>query len=60
MVGKPLVLMVEKGIDDFGGLQNDLQRIHFSRANFTEAAVEALRHVTAYTNTTSVKDSPRN
>src|SRR5207249_1943507 len=28
-LGKPIVIMVEEGVSDYGGLQGDWQRIHF-------------------------------
>lgn len=47
-LGKPLVLMVEEGIDDFGGLQGDWQRIHFGPKGFLKAALEAARQLASY------------
>lgn len=47
-LGKQLVLMVEEGVDDFGGLQGDWQRIHFGPKGFLKAALEAARQLASY------------
>lgn len=47
-LGKQLVLMVEEGVDDFGGLQGDWQRIHFGPKGFLRAALEAARQLASY------------
>lgn len=47
-LGKPLVLMVEEGVDDFGGLQGDWQRIHFGPKGFLKAAREAAQQLASY------------
>ena len=46
--GKPLVLMVEEGVSDFGGLQGDWQRIHFGAKGFLTAALEAVAQLRSY------------
>lgn len=43
--GKYLVLLVEEGVTDFGGLQGDWQRHHFSEKGFTTAALKAVRQL---------------
>jgi hypothetical protein len=47
-LGKQLVLMVEEGVDDFGELQGDWQRIHFGPKGFLKAALEAARQLATY------------
>lgn len=47
-LGKPLVLMVEDGVVDFGGLQGDWQRIHFGAKGFLTAALEAVAQLKSY------------
>ena len=47
-LGKQIVLMVEEGVDDFGGLQGDWQRIHFGPKGFLKAALEAARQLASY------------
>jgi hypothetical protein len=46
--GKPLVLMVEEGVTDFGGLQGDWQRIHFGAKGFLTATLEAVAQLKSY------------
>ena len=46
--GKQIVLMVEEGVDDFGGLQGDWQRIHFGPKGFLKAALEAAQQLASY------------
>lgn len=46
---KRIVLMVEEGVDDYGGLQGDWQRIHFSTKGFTKAALIAVEQLKSYT-----------
>jgi hypothetical protein len=46
--GKPLVLMVEEGVTDYGGLQGDWQRIHFGAKGFLTAALEAVEQLSSY------------
>ena len=46
--GKPLVLMVEEGVTDYGGLQGDWQRIHFAAKGFLTAALEAVEQLKSY------------
>lgn len=43
--GKYLVLLVEEGVTDFGGLQGDWQRYHFGAKGFTGAALKAVRQL---------------
>jgi hypothetical protein len=45
---KPLVLMIEEGVSDFGGLQGDWQRIHFGSKGFLTAALEAVAQLRSY------------
>lgn len=45
---KPLVLMIEEGVSDFGGLQGDWQRIHFGAKGFLIAALEAVAQLKSY------------
>lgn len=40
--GKPVVLMVEQGVTDLGGLQGDVQKIHFAERGFMNAALDAV------------------
>lgn len=47
-LGKQIVLMVEEGVDDFGGLQGDWQRIHFGPKGFLKAALEAAQQLASY------------
>jgi hypothetical protein len=47
-LGKPLVLMVEEGVSDFGGLQGDWQRIRFGPRGFLNAALEAVEQLSSY------------
>lgn len=47
-LGKPLVLMIEDGVDDYGGLQGDWQRIHFTQKGFTNAALAAVDQLSSY------------
>jgi hypothetical protein len=46
--GKPIVLMIEEGVDDFGGLQGDWQRIHFGPKGFLTAALKAVAQLKSY------------
>ena len=46
--GKPIVLMVEEGVSDIGGLQGDWQRIHFGPKGFLSAALEAVEQLKSY------------
>lgn len=46
---KRIVLMVEEGVDDYGGLQGDWQRIHFSPKGFLKAALAAVSQLKSYT-----------
>jgi hypothetical protein len=45
---KPLVLMIEEGVTDFGALQGDWQRIHFSSKGFLHAALDAIDQLKSY------------
>lgn len=47
-MGKRIVLMVEDGVSDIGGLQGDWQRIHFSPKSFTNAAIQAVDQLKSY------------
>jgi hypothetical protein len=46
--GKPVVLMVEGGVTDLGGLQGDVQRIPFEDRGFMNAALDAVEVLRAY------------
>jgi hypothetical protein len=46
--GKQIVLMVEEGVSDIGGLQGDWQRIHFGPKGFLNAALEAVKQLRSY------------
>jgi hypothetical protein len=46
--GKSIVLMVEEGVDDIGGLQGDWQRIHFGPKGFLKAAMDAVEQLKSY------------
>lgn len=46
--GKRIVLMVEEGVEDIGGLQGDWQRIHFGPKGFLTAALEAVAQLKSY------------
>jgi len=46
--GKPIVMMVEEGVTDFGGLQGDWQRIHFGPKGFLSAAIQAVQQLKSY------------
>jgi len=46
--GKRIVLMVEDGVTDVGGLQGDWQVIHFKPKGFLNAALEAVRQLKSY------------
>jgi hypothetical protein len=46
-LGKPLVLLVEEGVTDVGGLQGDWQRIHFTAKSFLKGALQAVRQLKA-------------
>ena len=43
--GKYLVLLVEEGVTDFGGLHGDWQRHHFAAKGFTGAALKAVKQL---------------
>lgn len=45
---KPVVLLVEHGVDEFGGLQGDWQRIHFSPKGYLGAALQAVAQLNSY------------
>jgi len=45
---KRIVLMVEDGVNDIGGLQGDWQRIHFTAKSFTSAAISAVDQLKSY------------
>lgn len=46
--GKKLVIMVEDGVTDLGGLQGDWQRIHFGAKGFLKAALGAVDQLRSY------------
>jgi TIR domain len=45
---KRIVLMVEDGVSDIGGLQGDWQRINFSPKSFTIASIRAVEQLKSY------------
>jgi len=45
---KPMVLMVERGVKEIGGLQSDYQRIEFTEKGFTRAALRAVKQLESY------------
>ncbi|QEM13407.1 toll/interleukin-1 receptor domain-containing protein [Mucilaginibacter rubeus] len=45
---KKLVLLIEEGVTDYGGLQGDWQRIHFSSKGFMSAAKQALKQIKSF------------
>jgi hypothetical protein len=47
-LSKKLVMMVEDGVNDIGGLQGDWQRIHFSPKSFTSAVIRAIDQLKSY------------
>ncbi len=47
-MGKRIVLMVEEGVNDIGGLQGDWQRIHFTPKSFTSASIRAVDQLKSY------------
>jgi hypothetical protein len=47
-LGKQIVLLVEDGLSDLGGLQGDWQRIHFGRKGFLMAALQAVEQLLSY------------
>lgn len=47
-MGKRIVLMVEDGVNDIGGLQGDWQRIHFTSKSFTSAVIRAVDQLKSY------------
>lgn len=47
-LGKSIVLMVEEGVNDIGGLQGDWQRIHFTAKSFLTAAIKAVEQLKSY------------
>ena len=46
--GKHLVLLIEEGVTDFGGLHGDWQRHHFAAKGFTGAALKAVKQLRSY------------
>lgn len=54
--GKPVVIMVEEGVTDFGGLQGDVQRIHFADKGFMTAALDAADILRAYSGRDRVEE----
>jgi nucleoside 2-deoxyribosyltransferase len=47
-LGRPIVLMIEEGVTDFGGLQGDWQRLHFGDRGFLTAALQAVEQLKSY------------
>lgn len=45
---KQIVLMIEEGVTDFGGLQGDWQRLHFGSKGFLIAALQAVEQLKSY------------
>jgi hypothetical protein len=57
--GKYLVLLVEEGITDFGGLQGDWQRHHFSAKGFTTVALKAVKQLRSTAGNSSLSELVR-
>ncbi len=55
--GKPVVIMVEEGVTDLGGLQGDVQRIHFAVKGFMKAALDAAKILRAYSGRERVEEA---
>jgi TIR domain len=53
-LGKPIVLMIEEGVTDFGGLQGDWQRLHFGSKGFLTAALRAVEQLKSYSGRSAV------
>lgn len=47
-LGKKIVLMVEDGVVDIGGLQGDWQRIHFTPKSFTTAVIKSIDQLKSF------------
>jgi hypothetical protein len=47
-LNKKIVMMVEEGVDDYGGLQGDWQRINFTSKSFTSAVIRAIDQLKSY------------
>lgn len=47
-LNKPIVLMIEDGVDDFGRLQGDWQRIHFVAKAYMSAVMDAAEQLLSY------------
>jgi hypothetical protein len=47
-LNKPIVLMIEDGVEDIGGLQGDWQRIHFAPKGFLLAVSKAIKQLKSY------------
>jgi hypothetical protein len=47
-LGKRIVLLVEEGVDDIGGLQGDWQILYFKPTNFTVTAFQAVAQLKSY------------
>jgi hypothetical protein len=52
---KRIVLMVEDGVNDIGGLQGDWQRINFTARSFTTAAIRAVDQLKSYSGIKSIE-----
>jgi tetratricopeptide (TPR) repeat protein len=47
--GKKVLIFVEKGVEDFGGMQGDLEYIRFDRENFGDALIKAIDYILSIT-----------
>ncbi len=47
--GKKVLIFLEKGVDDIGGMQGDLEYIRFDRDNFGDALIAAVDYVLSVT-----------
>ncbi len=47
--GKKLLLFVEEGVNDFGGLQGDYEYVRFNRKKFGDALIHAMDYVMSIT-----------
>ncbi|MGV3588883.1 MAG: hypothetical protein ACO1OF_17890 [Adhaeribacter sp.] len=45
---KKIVLLIEEGVTDYGGLQGDWQRIHFTAKGFISAVQKAIRQIKSF------------
>lgn len=51
--GKRVVLLIEEGVTDYGGLHGDWQRHHFAAKGFAAAALKAVKQLQSYSGKTN-------